>query len=98
MSGRTHRSPVGLGSERGCSMVDVQDSFGREIGLELFMTALAHVYQRIAGAAQSHLVLGIDRALYRPASRNLPAHSCHAGEVTQPRSACPVPPSETSVA
>ena len=43
----------------------VQDAFRRNIGLELFMTTLTNVYERIASAAQSHLVLGVDRALYR---------------------------------
>jgi hypothetical protein len=54
------RSPL----ERGCSVGDVQNSFGRQTGLKLFMTTLAHVYQCISGAAQVHLALGIDRALH----------------------------------
>jgi len=35
----------------------VQDAFRQNIELELFVTALTNVDQRIAGAAQSHLVL-----------------------------------------
>ena len=49
--------------ERIVSVGDVQ-KFGWHTGLKLFVTPLAHFYERISGAAQGHLVLGIDSALY----------------------------------
>lgn len=49
--------------ERILSVGDVQN-FAWHTGLKLFVTPLAHVYERISGAAQVHLVLGIDSALY----------------------------------